>query len=128
MTKTKCFISFDYDNDSVLKELLVGQSRNDDSPFEIADWSIKEASADWKEQARARIKRSEVVIVICGEHTASANGVAIETSIAQEEKVPYFLLCGYHGKKCEKPKTAKKEDAIYKWTWDNLKKLVGGAR
>lgn len=42
--KARCFISFDYDNDSDLKNLLVGQAKYEDSPFEIADWSIKEAS------------------------------------------------------------------------------------
>lgn len=37
MLKKRAFISFDYDNDSDLKTLLVGQARNPDSPFEIVD-------------------------------------------------------------------------------------------
>lgn len=49
MAKRRVFISFDYDHDSDLKSLLVGQSKNSDSPFEITDMSIKEAvSNDWK--------------------------------------------------------------------------------
>ena len=53
MAKKRTFISFDYDNDSDLKTLLVGQSKNPDSPFEIVDMSIKEAIAtNWKENAR----------------------------------------------------------------------------
>jgi hypothetical protein len=43
MAKTKVFISFDFDNDETLKDFLVGQSKLEDSPFELADWSIKEA-------------------------------------------------------------------------------------
>ena len=43
MNKKRTFISFDYDYDLDLKNLLVGQARNDDSPFEITDMSIKEA-------------------------------------------------------------------------------------
>ena len=43
MAKTKVFISFDYDHDETLKEFLVGQAKLEDSPFELADWSIKEA-------------------------------------------------------------------------------------
>ena len=43
MSKKRAFISFDYDNDVDLKNLLVGQAKNDDSPFEIIDLSIKEA-------------------------------------------------------------------------------------
>ena len=55
--KKRVFISFDYDNDSDLKTLLVGQARNSDSPFEITDMSIKEAiSSNWKDNARRRIK------------------------------------------------------------------------
>jgi hypothetical protein len=40
-TKTPVFISFDYDHDVALKEFLVGQAKNEDSPFFIQDWSIK---------------------------------------------------------------------------------------
>lgn len=42
MAKTKVFVSFDYDHDETLKEFLVGQSKLKDSPFDLADWSIKE--------------------------------------------------------------------------------------
>jgi hypothetical protein len=38
---TRVFISFDYDNDKDLKELLVGQAKNPDSPLEISDASVK---------------------------------------------------------------------------------------
>ena len=58
MPKTPVFISFDYDHDNDCKNLLVGQAKNEDSPFEIEDWSIKEPSSDWKDKARARIKRA----------------------------------------------------------------------
>ena len=128
MAKTRVFISFDYDHDSILKEFLVGQSRNDDSPFEIADWSIKTASPGWKNEARRRIRASDVVAVICGQHTHTATGVAIELSIAQDEGIPYFLLRGYRDKTCTRPTTARPSDKMYEWTWENLKSLIGGAR
>lgn len=38
---------------------------------------------------------------------------------------------GYYNRKsgrCVKPTTAKSDDKIYDWTWNNLKILVGGAR
>jgi len=124
----RVFISYDYDNDSTLQEFLVGQSRLPDSPFTIADWSIKVASPGWKEEARRRIRASDTAAVICGEHTHVAVGVAAEVTIAQEEKVPYFLLKGYRDKTCTRPTTAKSSDKMYKWTWDNLKKLIEGNR
>ncbi len=129
MEKKKTFISFDYDHDSNLKTLLVGQAKNSDSPFEITDMSIKEAiSENWKQKARTRIKGCDVVIVLCGEHTHTAAGVSAELKIAQEEKVPYFLLKGYANKFCIKPTAAKITDDIYIWNWDNLKMLIGGKR
>jgi hypothetical protein len=128
-TKTRVFMSFDYDHDSDLKILLVGQSKHEDSPFELADWSIKEAiDKKWKEKARERIKSVDVVAVICGEHTNTATGVSAEVEIAQEEEIPYFLLYGRAEKTCVKPTAAKNSDKIYKWTWDNLKALIGGGR
>jgi hypothetical protein len=129
MAKKRVFISFDYDHDLDLKNLLVGQSKNSDTPFEIADFSIKEAiSEDWKKTARTRIKGCNIVIVICGLHTHTATGVSAEVKIAQEKDVDYFLLWGRKDKSCKKPTAAKASDKIYKWTWDNLKALIGGAR
>lgn len=123
----RAFISFDYDNDARLKDLLVGQSKNPDSPFVIVDWSLKEASSDWKERARRRIRASGLVIVLCGKHMSTATGVAVELAIAQEEGIPYFLLAGY-SQGSTRPTTAKTSDKLYKWSWENLKSLVGGAR
>jgi hypothetical protein len=123
------FISFDYDHDLELKNSLIAQSKNDDSPFTIKDMSIKEAiDENWKTYARRRIKACDVVIVICGEHTSSATGVAAELTIAQEENVPYFLLCGRQDEHVEKPKNALSSDKVYRWTWDNLKLLISGRR
>lgn len=129
MAKTRVFISFDYDHDETLKTFLVGQSKLADSPFELADWSIKEhIDENWKAKARTRIKSVDVVAVICGENTATATGVSAELSIAQEEKISYFLLAGYAEKTNVKPRSAKATDKMYKWTWDNLKTLIGGGR
>ena len=102
-SKKRVFISFDYDHDSDLKTLLVGQSKLEDSLFEIADWSVKEElTGDWKEKVRERIKKVGVVAVICGEYTDSATGVSAEVKIAQEEEKPYFLLKGRKDKTCKK--------------------------
>jgi len=128
MARTQVFVSFDYDNDNFLKEALVGQSRLDDSPFEVVDQSIKVASPGWEDEARRRIRRSDLVAVMCGTQTHNAVGVAYEVTVAQEEGVPYFLLQGYADKTCTKPSTAKSGDKMYTWTWSNLKTLVGGGR
>ena len=129
MANTRVFTSFDFDHDDDLRIMLIGQSRNPDSPFQMADWSVKEPMAgDWKDKVRTKIKSSELVIVICGEYTDTATGVSAELRIAQEENKPYFLLSGRSGKTGKKPKSARSSDKIYKWTWDNLKALIRGAR
>ncbi len=129
MAKARVFTSFDFDHDEDLRNLLVGQAKNQDSPFDLADWSVKEhMTGDWKEKVRNRIRKVDQVIVICGEHTHMANGVSEELLIAQDEKKPYFLLYGRSSKTCVKPKAAKQTDKMYKWTWDNLKTLIGGGR
>jgi len=125
----RAFISFDYDHDADLRVLLVGQAKNPDTPFEIHDWSVKEPfRSDWKEKVREKIRRVDQVIVICGEHTDAAAGVAAELEIARQENKPYILLWGYKEKNCRKPGTARPEDKIYRWTWANLKDLIHGDR
>ena len=127
--KKRAFISFDFDNDEELRDALVGQARMSDSPFEIADYSVKEPmEGDWKEKARRRIRMTDLTIVICGEYTDKARGVAAELTITYEEQKPYFLLRGRPDKHCKKPTTALGTDKIYKWTWENLKSLIAGAR
>jgi MTH538 TIR-like domain (DUF1863) len=124
-TKTPVFISFDYDHDAALKEFLVGQAKNDDSPFFIQDSSIKKEAKRWKTDAKKRIRRSKVVIVICGRHTSKAAGVTAEIQIAREVGVQYVLLRGYKDGKVERPAgTSWFSDAMYDWTWDNLRKLT----
>lgn len=129
MAKKRAFVSFDYDHDETLKTFLIGQAKHPDTPFDLADWSIKEAiDKNWKDHARRRIRSVDVVIVLCGQHTHIAAGVSAELAIAQEEKVPYFLLKGYSGLNCTAPLGAHPNDKIYSWTWDNLKALINGNR
>jgi hypothetical protein len=127
---TRVFISFDYDHDQDLRTMLAGQAKNEGSPFEIADWSVKEAFAEsnWQEKVRKRIRQVGQVAVICGNHTDKATGVAAEVKIAQEEEKPYFLLSGRASGTNKKPATALAADKIYDWTWDNLKVLIAGGR
>ena len=129
MANKRVFISFDYDHDEDVKILLAGQAKLKDSPFDFTDASIKEPlTGDWKDKVRGRMKNIDVVIVLCGEYTHTANGVAAELTIAREKDKDYFLLAAYSDKTCTKPTSAQSGDKVYKWTWDNLKALIGGAR
>ena len=127
--KKKAYICFDYDHDYELKECLVGQAKNPDSPFSISDVSIKqEIPSNWKKFARQKISNADLVIVICGKHTDTAKGVTAELSITQEEGKPYFLLRGRRDEDVKKPNNARYSDKIHNWTWNNLKSLINGGK
>jgi hypothetical protein len=124
MAKKKLFVSFDFDNDKSLKEFLIGQAKLDDSPFEIIDFSLKEAAPEkmWLEKARAAISRAEVFVVMLGPKTKSAPGVLKEVKIANELRKEKFQIIGY----TDGSETWAVPDAgrVYRWNWDNLKKLL----
>lgn len=123
-TKTPVFISYDYDHDRDLKDLLVGQSRNPNTPFSIIDHSIKQETKEWKADARKRIAKAHVVIVICGVHTHQALGVAGEIEIAREVGATYRLLRGRKKDLVRRPKGTSMLDTIHAWTWDNLRSIT----
>ena len=71
MAKKHVFVSFDFDNDKILKEFIIGQARLPDSPFDVIDTSLKEAAPmkTWEDKARASIRRSDLVLVMVGSET-----------------------------------------------------------
>lgn len=124
MAKKRVFVSFDFDNDKVLKDFIVGQSRLTDSPFEVIDTSLKEAAPmkTWEDKARAGIKRSDLVIVMVGPSTHKAPGVLKEVAMARDEDIPIVQVIGYKdGNYTAVPNAGR----LYAWNWDNLKKLLG---
>lgn len=129
MSKKRAFISFDIDHDEGTKQMLAGQAKLPDSPFDFKDNSVKNhLTGDWKEKVRKRMDNIDVVIVLCGTQTHTASGVSAELSIAKEKNKPYFLLAAYSNKNCTKPTSASSSDKIYNWTWENIKLLIKGNR
>jgi hypothetical protein len=124
MAKKKVFVSFDFDNDKTLKEFLIGQSKLPDSPFEIADYSLKEAAPeqDWINKATAAINRAEVFIVMLGSKTKTAPGVLKEVIIANDLDKTKFQIIGYTNGTSDW--AVPDGGRTYKWDWDNLKKLL----
>ena len=124
MAKKKVFVSFDFDNDKTRKEFLVGQAKLDDSPFEVIDFSLKEAAPEktWLDKARAAISRAEVFIVMLGPKTKSAPGVLKEVKIANELKREKFQIIGY--KDGSEAWAVPDAGRVYRWDWENLKKLL----
>ncbi len=122
MTK-RAFISFDFDNDKALKDFIAGQAKLPDSPFTMADWSMKEAAPqrDWKAEAEGRIKRSDVVIVMVGRNTHRAPGVLAEVGMARRNKIKIVQIIGY---KNASPTAVPGAGTLYRWNWPNLKNIL----
>jgi len=124
MAKKRVFVSFDFDNDKVLKDFLIGQSRLDDSPFDVVDASMKEAAPekDWLDRAEARIKSSDMVLVMVGPVTYKALGVLKEVNLARKWEKEIVQVIGYKdGNYTAVPDAGR----LYAWNWENLKKLFG---
>ena len=117
-------MSFDFDNDRVLKDFIIGQARLPDSPFEVIDTSLKEAAPmkTWEDKADAAIKRSDIVLVMVGSYTHRAPGVLKEVAMARAASVAIVQVIGY---KDSTPLPVPDAGQLYKWNWDNLKKLLG---
>jgi len=124
MAKKRVFVSFDFDNDKILKEFIVGQAKLPDAPFEIVDCSLKEAAPmkSWEDKARAAIKGSDIVLVMVGPSTHKAPGVLKEVKMARDEGIPICQVIGYKdGNYTAVPDAGR----LYSWNWENLKKLLG---
>ncbi len=124
MAKTKVFVSFDFDNDKALKDFIIGQAKNPDSPFEVSDYSLKETAPEeeWFERAKRAIGRSDVFIIMLGPKTKKASGVLKELNIAVEKEKRKFQIIGYRDG--TEDWSVPGGGRVYLWNWDNLKKLL----
>ena len=122
MAKKRVFISFDFDNDQKLKILLIGQAKNPDSPFEISDWSLKEAAPlrSWEAEAERKIKNVDIVVVITGTYTYRAPGVLKEIALARKHDIEVVQIKPQN----TNPYRVVDAGVLYDWTWDNLKSLL----
>jgi MTH538 TIR-like domain (DUF1863) len=123
MSKKKVFISFDFDQDKVLKDLLIGQSHNPDCPFDVIDSSLKEAAPEkhWAEKAAEKILKADQVIVLVGAQTHRAPGVLKEIDLARKHHKKIVQIIGH---KDGQYKRVPRAGTLYRWTWDNLKKIL----
>lgn len=122
ITKKRAFISFDFDYDVSLRNLLSGQAKLPDSPFEFYDWSVKEPfpQRSWQSDVRTKIRSCHFMIIIIGLYTHQCSGVLKEIEIAIEEGIPCIGIF-VTGKNYYVPKGLKH---WYTWTWPNLKQII----
>jgi hypothetical protein len=123
MSKKRVFVSFDFDNDRVLKDFVLGQAKNADSPFEVVDHSLKEAAPErnWERKANNAISSADIVLVMVGPMTHRAQGVLKEIAMARAAGVKVVQIIGYkEGRYTPVPDAGR----LYSWSRGNLEKLL----
>jgi len=120
MSKKRVFISFAKE-DINLRDLLVGQAKNENSPFEFVDMSVKEPwDSAWKTNCRTKIKGCDGLLAIVTSNTKNADGQLWEVKCAKEEGIPRR---GIWGHKENRPTILPDElngVSIVNWTWENI--------
>lgn len=119
----RIFISFAIE-DANLRTLLVGQGKNEKTPFSFVDMSVKEPwDSAWKTNCRTKIKGCDGVIGIITKNTVKADGQLWELNCAYEENVPVLLIYGNDDRPDNLPEPVKGR-LINIWTWDNISKFM----
>lgn len=93
MPTLNIFASFEFDKDKKLRGDFYGQAKTR-TPHRVYDRSLKEAylSQEWEAKARAEIKKCDIVVVLVGPDTHSAEGVKTEIKIARRLKKPILQI------------------------------------
>lgn len=79
------FVAFAIE-DERQRDFLKGQSLSPRAPYEFIDMSVKEAyDSGWKDKVRARIRRSNGVIVLVSKNSLTSEGQKWEVQCAKDE-------------------------------------------
>ena len=120
MPKKRVFISFAKEDIS-LRDLLVGQAKNQNSPFEFIDMSVKEPWDNaWKTNCRTKIKGCDGMLVFVTSSTKNADGQLWEIKCAKEESVKRLDVYGYSDYRPTSLPSELDGVRIVAWTWDNI--------
>ena len=120
MARTKIFVSFEYETGHGLKEDLIAQARQSDSPFSVTDFSLqeREPESDWLDKAKQAIARCDVFVTLLSQNTHNAPGVLKEIDIARRLNKRRFQLRAHRHKWREMPGAGR----LVVWNWPNLQR------
>ena len=122
---SRIFISFAIE-DERLRDFLVGQAKNEKSPFSFVDMSVKKAwDSEWKANCRKKIKGCDGVIGIITNNTKSADGQLWELKCAYEEGLPVLLIWGTRDNRPAYLPEPVRGKRTLNWTWDNIEAFLG---
>lgn len=120
----RIFVSFAIEDEN-LRDLLKGQARNQNSPFEFVDMSVKEPwDSKWKTNCRIRIKGCDGVISIITRNTKNADGQIWEMKCAKEEGIPIIGIYGNDDHSGVSIPTECGYIKLVDWTWSNISSWI----
>ncbi len=124
MAKKRLFISFAIE-DKTYRDFLVGQAKNDKTPFEFYDMSVKKPwDSEWKTQCRSKIIGCDGMIALVSKDTAKAAGQLWEIQCGKDEKIP---VRGLYTTTDDRPSSLPSELSgvtVITWTWENLENFI----
>jgi hypothetical protein len=122
----RIFISFAIEN-ADLRDFLVGQGRNERTPFSFTDMSVKKPwDSEWKTNCRSKIRGCDGVIGIITNDTPRADGQLWELKCAYEEGIPVLLIYGYQDQRPAYLPEPIRGRRIVTWTWANIQTFLNG--
>lgn len=120
----RIFISFAIE-DEKLRDLIVGQAKNERSPFEFVDMSVKEPWDNaWKSKCRTKIKGCDGMIIIVTSNTKKAEGQIWEVKCSKEENIKRMGIWGRSDDRSVKLPSEMDNIRIVNWSWDNIANFI----
>lgn len=123
MANKRVFVAFAIE-DLTQKILFCGQAKNERSPYEFVDMSVKKAwDSEWKTKCRTRIKGCDGVIVLVSPKLKNADGALWEIKCAKEEGKKMLGIYIDGGSYLSKPESM--SNIICKqWSWETMQDFV----
>ena len=122
--KKRIFIGFAME-DVELRNLLVGQARNDNSPFDFVDMSVKKPwDSAWKTNCRTKIKGCHGMIAIITKNTKNASGELWEINCAEDEGIPCIGIWGHSDEHFKTRPDEVTSLRVIDWNWSNIAKWL----
>jgi hypothetical protein len=123
MADPRAFISFDFDNNSTQRTLFCGQATSSSpTPFCVEDWSSKSTlpQSQWEDLIKAKIKKTNMLIVLVGKSMGTATGVVKEITFAKELDVPIFGIYVDGAGSTSTLPAGLARNRVISWTWPDI--------
>jgi hypothetical protein len=119
----RIFISFAKE-DLRYRDLLVGQARKSDTPFNFRDMSLQEPfDSKWKTRCREKIRECHGFIALLSKKTWRATGARWEMECADEEGIPMLGIHIHADEKGAVP-TELSGHKVVEWRWETIARFI----